>query len=263
MRIDGRHALVTGATGGLGEAIARGLHARGARLTLTGRRADALEALAGQLGATALPADIADRAQLERLLASVDPVDILIANAALPASGPLEEYSEQQLDRALDVNLRAPVIMARRLAPGMVDRGRGQLVFVASVSGIVTAPRSALYSATKFGLRGFALALRQDLHGSGVGVSVISPGFIRDAGMFADTGMRLPVGVGTKRPRDVAKAVVNAIERDRAEIVVAPALVRVGATLGAVAPALAAAGNRLLGATRVASGIAERQRVKR
>ena len=84
------------------------------------------------------------------------------------------------------------------------------------------APGSSVYAATKFGLRGFALALREDLAPKGVGVSVILPGFIRDAGMFAESGAKLPPYVGTKRPEDVARAVVKAIEHDRAEIDVAP-----------------------------------------
>ena len=86
----------------------------------------------------------------------------------------------------LEVNLRAPIALARALAPAMIARGSGHIVFISSLAGKAAAPASSIYSATKFGLRGFALGLREDLRPHGVGVSVVLPGFIRDAGMFAD-----------------------------------------------------------------------------
>ena len=86
------------------------------------------------------------------------------------------------------MNLRAPIQLTRALMPGMVDRRRGHLVFISSLSGKVATARSALYSATKFGLRGFATGLREDLHGSSVGVTTVFPGFISDAGLFAESG---------------------------------------------------------------------------
>ena len=94
---------------------------------------------------------------------------------------------------------------------------------MSSLAGKAAAPGTSVYAATKFGLRGFALALREDLAAKGVGVSVSCPGFIRDAGMFAESGAKLPPYVGTKRPDDVARAVVKAIEHNRAELDVAPA----------------------------------------
>ena len=99
-----------------------------------------------------------------------------MANAALPASGRIDDYTAEQLDRALAVNLAAPIHLAHELIPGMRERGRGHLVFINSMAGKVASPRSALYSATKFGLRGFAFSLRQDLEGTGVGVSSVFPG---------------------------------------------------------------------------------------
>src|SRR6202034_2759088 len=126
------------------------------------------------------------------------------------------------------VNLRAPIMLAHDLAPAMVARGRGHLVFVSSLSAKAASPASSLYSATKFGLRGFALALRQDLAPHGVGVSLVSPGVIRDVGMFADSGVQLPPYAGTKTSADVAAAVIRAIEADRAELDVAPAAPRAG-----------------------------------
>ena len=106
----------------------------------------------------------------------------------------------------LEVNLRAPVALARALIPGMIDRGAGHLVFISSLQGKAATPAAPLYLATKFGLRGFALGMREDLRGHGIGVSTVFPGFIRDAGMFATSGVRLPPGVGTRSPEDVADA---------------------------------------------------------
>lgn len=257
MRIDGRTALVTGATGGIGEAISRGLASRGARLVLTGRRTDVLEPLAGELGGRALPSDLSDRGSIDRLLADAGQVDVLVANAALPADGRIDEYEIEQVDRALDVNLRAPIMMARALAPAMSARGEGHLVFISSLSGKAATAGSALYSATKYGLRGFALGLREDLHGSGVGVSTIFPGFIRDAGMFASAEISLPRGVGTRSPDDVARAVVSAIERDRAEVDVAPLTMRVGAALAGLAPRATAALTRRLSGAKLAQQLAD------
>ena len=117
----------------------------------------------------------------------------------------------EQIDRALDVNLRAPIVLAHALAPAMIGaRRRAPAVHVLALGQGGAPGTSSLYSATKFGLRGFASGLRADLHASGVGVSVVFPGFIRDAGMFADAEVKLPTGVGTRSPEDVARAVVRA-----------------------------------------------------
>ena len=263
LAVSGATALVTGATGGIGQAIARALAAHGARLILTGRRRDELERLSGELGARVLVADLAARGDVERLAAEAAAVDILIANAALPASGLLLDLSQDDIDRMLEINLRAPIALARALVPGMIARRRGQLVFISSLSGKAANPASSLYSATKFGLRGFALSLREDLRPHGVGVSVVSPGFVSGAGMFAKAGVKLPPGVGTRTPEQVARAVLAAIERNRAEVDVAPVPLRVGAAVASVAPELAARGARLIGSHRIATEMAERQRGER
>ncbi len=256
--------LLTGASGGIGHAIARALAARGAQLVLTGRRADVLEPLAAEVGGRALAVDLAERDAVERLAAAAGEVEILVANAALPASGTLDDYTAEQIDRALDVNLRAPIQLAKALSDGMARRGRGHVVFISSTAGKVAAGGGALYSATKFGVRGFALALREDLAPAGVGVSTIFPGFIRDAGMFANAGVRLPPGVGTRTPQDVAAGVVRAIERDKAEVDVAPLSVRAGIALSGVTPPdVAASLRRRMGAQRVADGLTAAQRDNR
>ncbi len=263
MKIAGSTVLLTGATGGLGQAIARALSERGASLIVTGRRSEVLDPLAAELGARALAVDLSDRAELLRLLAEAGDVDILVANAALPASGPVESFSVAEIDRALDVNLRAPIVMAHGLIPGMVARGRGHLLFMSSLSGKAATPATGLYSASKFGLRGFASALRADLRPSGVGVSTVMPGFIRDAGMFADANVKLPPGVGTRSPEDVARACITAIERNRAEMDVAPLPLRAGTLLAGVAPELAAKMARRLGSEDISRQMYSGQGEKR
>jgi short-subunit dehydrogenase len=263
VNLGGRTVLLTGASGGLGHAIARALAGRGARLVLTARRAEVLEALADELGGRALACDLADRAAVERLVADAGPVDGVVANAALPGSGRLRSFSLEEIDRALDVNLRAPLVLSRLLVEGMAERGGGHLVFVNSLNGKAGAPGASVYTATKFGLRGFALCLREDLRPRGVGVSSVFPGFIRDAGMFHDSGARLPGYVGTKTPGDVGRAVVEAIERDRSEVTVAPLALRVGATAAGVLPELVAAVQRRLGAAATSEQFERGQRDKR
>lgn len=265
MDIVSASVLVTGATGGLGQAMARSFAARGARLLLTGRRSELLRALADEVSGVALACDLSRRVEVEQLIdaALAARVDVLVANAAVPATGVLTDLTQDGIDGMLEVNLRAPIALARGLAGEMVSRGAGHLLFVSSLSGRAASPASSIYSATKFGLRGFALSLREDLRTHGVGVSVVAPGFVRDAGMFADTRVRLPWGVGTSTPREVAAAVITAIERDRAEVTVAPPLMRLGASFAGLAPGVAAAASRRLGSHRVAAEMAAGQRDKR
>jgi short-subunit dehydrogenase len=264
-RFDLRDArvLLTGATGGLGHAMARSLAGRGARLLLTGRRTDVLEPLADEVDADAAAADLSDLDDVRRLLDEAGDVDVLVANAAVPATGALPEFTPEQLDRAVRVNLLVPMLMARELVGPMQVRGRGHIVLVGSVSGITASSYASVYNGTKFGLRGFGLGLRQELHGSGVGVSVVEPGFVRDAGMFAEGGGKLPLGVRSVGPDQVGAAVVRAIERNLGEVVVAPPELRALARTGSLLPGVSARVQRMIGAQEIAADLAEGQRDKR
>ncbi|MEA2432246.1 MAG: hypothetical protein QOI19_2719 [Thermoleophilaceae bacterium] len=263
--LNGARILLTGASGGIGNAIARALHKRGASLAITGRRADALESLKTELGSRVdvLLADLCKREDVEGLPTRAGSVDVLVANAGLPGSGELTGFSPEQIDRAIDVNLRAPMQLTRALLPGMLERGSGHLVFVSSLSGKVPSAGSTVYSATKFGLRGFGDSLHDELHGTGVGATTVFPGFISDAGMFADSGVKLPTGVGTKPPEKVADAVIEGIEKGRAEIDVAPLAVRATGKLAGLAPGAVTAVNRRFGGRDVSDGLAAAQRDKR
>jgi uncharacterized protein len=263
VNLAGRTVLLTGATGGIGHAIARACAARGAQLVLTGRRAEVLEPLATELSARAVACDLSRAEEVARLLGEVGNADVLIANAALPASGLLSSFSVEEVDAALAVNLRAPMVLAHGLAAGMTARGHGHIVFISSISGKTASIGGSVYSATKFGLRGFALGLREDLRGTGVGVSTVFPGFISDAGMFHEAEVKLPGYVATRTPEQVADGVVRAIERDRSEVDVAPLAVRLGAAVAGLAPELSGRLQRRLGSDDIAAAMAEGQRNKR
>ncbi len=241
MEIQGKTVLLTGATGGLGRSMALRLAGAGATLILSGRDGDALNALAEELpggGHSTAVSDLGKPDAASLLAAAVGPVDGLVANAALPATGRLTELSGEQVARMLRVNLESPILLAQALLPGMLDRNRGKIVLIGSLAGKAGSPRSSIYNATKFGLRGFAFGLGGDLVGTGVGVSVVAPGFVREAGMFADSGAKAPAVMGTATPAQVADAVVKAIEGDRIEITVAPAKQRAMAHFALASPSL-------------------------
>jgi short-subunit dehydrogenase len=263
MDLAGKNVLVTGATGGIGQALAEAFAKEGAKLVLSGRRATELDTLAERVSGRVVVADLSRREDVDMLLAEAGDVDVLVANAALPASGALDEYDAAQLDRALEVNFRAPIAMAHRLAPQMVARGAGGLAFISSLSGLAATARSSLYNATKFGLRGFALALHEELIGTGVAVSVILPGFVSDAGMFADTGLKPPPGFGTRTPQQVADATVHALQHNTGEVLVAPILDRLGAKVGGLAPNVAGRLQRLGFVGDITEKMAAAQKSKR
>jgi short-subunit dehydrogenase len=241
MELSGRSALLTGATGGLGRAIATTLAAKGARLTLSSRKAEALEALAKELpgeGHLVIPIDLAEAGAAEKLAAEAGDVDILVANAGLPGTGRLPDFTTEHLTGTLRVNLEAPILLARAFEPGMLEKGEGHMVFISSLSGKSATPLSSIYNATKFGLRGFALGLRADLDPLGIGVSLVSPGTIREAGMYADSGAPPIPGLGTGTPQQVAAAVVRAIEKNKVEVAVAPPQQRLLAHFALASPGI-------------------------
>ena len=266
MELAGKRVLLTGATGGLGRAIAKALTGSGAKLALSGRKADALQALAAELpgdGHSVLPCDLGEAGAAERLAAEAGEVDVLLANAGLPGSGRLTDFTSEQLVKALRVNLESPILLARAVEPQMLERGSGHMVFVSSLSGKSPTPLSSVYNATKFGLRGFALGLRADLDRRGIGVSIVSPGTIREAGMYADSGADPIPGLGTSSPQEVADAVVRAIERNKVEIAVAPIQQRFLAHFALTSPSIAVKTAGGDAGQKAAASVAEGQLDKR
>jgi short-subunit dehydrogenase len=155
------------------------------------------------------------------------------------------------------------MVLTQALTPGMLERGSGHLVFISSLAGKAATAGSSIYNATKFGLRGFSIAMRSELRDGGVGVSTVYPGFIREAGMFAEAKVKLPVGVGTRSPEDVARAVISGIEHNRGELDVAPLMMRASTLIGALAPDLAGYLARRLGSVQIANDMEAAQLAKR
>ncbi|HYM95881.1 MAG TPA: SDR family NAD(P)-dependent oxidoreductase [Candidatus Sulfotelmatobacter sp.] len=260
----GKTVLLTGASSGLGPHIARRLHRAGAKFVLSARNQPALKKLAKELGESrVVAADLSLPDEPVRLAKEAGHVDVLVSNAGLPASGPLSGYTIEQLDRALAVNLRAGIVLAHELAPAMVKRKSGHMVFMCSVAGKLPTAAATLYHTTKYGLRGFGLALREELWGTGVGVSLVYPTFVSQAGMWAETGLKVNPMAGEVSPDQVAQAVWTAITKNRGEVDVAPLQVRAGFVAQALAPALYAMVSRSTGATRASDELTERQRSKR
>ena len=260
----GKTVLLTGASTGLGPHIARRLHKAGAKFVLSARSEEALKKLADELGdARVVVADLSRAGEPERLAADAGAVDVLVSNAGIPATGRLATFKIEEVDRAIAVNLRAGIVLAKALLPGMLERKSGHMVFMSSIAGKLPSGGTSIYSATKFGIRGFALALREELWGTGVGVSVIGPTFVSEAGMWAVTGLRPNPIAGEVSPAQVADAVWTAITRNRREIDVVPIQLRTVLKLQALTPGVFATTARWLGATRSNEDLARRQRDKR
>ncbi|MEE9277054.1 MAG: SDR family NAD(P)-dependent oxidoreductase [Dehalococcoidia bacterium] len=249
--LSGGTAILTGASRGIGPYIARALAREGLNLVLAARSPTGLDTVAEEvrgIGVRAIPVptDVADAQAREALLtAATDEfgaVDVLVNNAGIEKTIDYHRTDPVEIQQVIDVNLVAVMLLTRLVLPGMLQRGRGHVVNMSSLAGKVGAPYEAPYSATKFALVGFTQSLRAEYHGSGVSASVICPGFVADAGMYADmnaeTGVKAPRMVGTSSPEKVAKAVVTAIKRDKPEIIVNPHGVRALLTLGEAFPSL-------------------------
>jgi short-subunit dehydrogenase len=246
--LQGRIALVTGASRGIGTFIAKTLATRGATVVAVARDRDGLAqtcASIEQAGgrALAVDADLADVAGLGAVIARAEaaagPIDVLVNNAGVEWYRRYVEYSAEQLRAVLTVNLHTPMELTRQLLPKMLERGRGHIVNIASLAGKKGVLYNAPYSASKAGLILWTDAVRQELAGGPVGISVIMPGYIREAGMFHDDGVPPPKLLGTSSPQDVADAVVRAIEDNRPEIIVNPGPMRPMLALGQLMPRLA------------------------
>ena len=260
----GKTVLLTGASTGLGPFIARRLHRAGARFVLSARNEAALDKLSKELGgARVVVADLSRAGELERLAREAGAVDVLVSNAGIPATGRLATFEIEEIDRAIAVNLRAGIVLAKALAPAMVERKSGHLVFMSSIAGKIPSGGETIYNATKFGLRGFALALREELWGTGVGVSVIVPTFVSEAGMWAVTRLKPNPIAGEVSPEQVADAVWKAITRNRREIDVVPIQLRTVLKVQALTPGVFATTARWMGATRSNEDLDKRQRDKR
>ena len=182
--LTGRKALVTGATGGLGQAIARTLHAAGATVALSGTRPEALEALAQELGerAAPVPANLSDTAAVEALVPAAEeaigPLDILVNNAGITRDNLFMRMKDEEWDAVIAVNLTASFRLSRAAVKGMMRRRYGRIIGIGSVVGTTGNPGQGNYAAAKAGLVGLTKALAGEVASRGITVNCIAPGFI-------------------------------------------------------------------------------------
>ncbi|MGH9065450.1 MAG: SDR family NAD(P)-dependent oxidoreductase, partial [Acidimicrobiales bacterium] len=238
----GSACLVTGASGGIGAATASRLARAGATVALNGRDRAALERLAEETGGVVVAADLTAPGAARAVIAKAEadlgrPLDVLVSNAGCGWSGDFVTMDPDDVERLMAVNLLAPMHLARAALPGMVERGRGHLVLVGSIAGHVGVRNEAVYSAAKAGLVTLAGALRDEVGGAGVGVSLVSPGVVDTAfferrGRPYDRAFPRPIA-----PERVARAVETAIVHGRQRVIV-PAWLGVPVAVATVAPAL-------------------------
>jgi short-subunit dehydrogenase len=246
--------LITGASRGIGRHIALALAGRGVNLVLAARSQDGLDAVADEVRAatgvtvSTLTVDLGDREQAAGLVAraeaAVGRVDILVNNAGLEAAYRPDEVPLEELGAMTDVNLLAPMVLVRTVLPGMVERGRGHVVNVASVAGLLALAYQEPYNATKFGLIGFTRALRLTAQDQewGVSASAVCPGFMSGEGMYADMqsefGVTAPKVAAAMPVELVGAAVVKAIEKDIPEVTIMRGAPRVMVVASTIAPRL-------------------------
>jgi 3-oxoacyl-[acyl-carrier protein] reductase len=219
-RLDGKTALVTGASGGIGAAIARALHAQGANLVLSGTRLEALEALARDLAERAhvCSADLRDASEPDALIEAAEkaagPLHILVNNAGMTRDMLVIRMRDADWQAVLDVDLSAPFRLSRAALRGMLRRRAGRIVNISSIVGATGNPGQANYAAAKAGLVGMSKALAQEVASRGITVNVVAPGFVATNMTDALTDAQktklsesIPLG-RMGQPDDIAAAVV-------------------------------------------------------
>jgi len=218
--IVGSVVLITGASGGLGTGLSLELARHGARLALVARRQEPLDTLADRVrgmgaNAVAVPGDVTRKADRRRVIEETErqlgPIDILVNIAGIGRAGPFVDEDPAPI---IDLNLLAPIALAREVVGGMVKRGRGQIVSVSSIAALGL-PYIVDYSASKAGLIAFSTGLREELRGTGVSTTVLLPGFIVDSGIYVAYQTPVPWYVGSNRTATISRKAVAAIRSDR------------------------------------------------
>jgi short-subunit dehydrogenase len=240
-----RVVLITGASRGIGPIVAEALARRGAAVALAARSESGLQKVAAGLnerGARTLiiPVDLRQPSQREELIQTVlkqyGNIDVLVNNAGLETEGAYAELEWSAIRETIEVNLIAPMALTRLVLPEMLRKKSGQVVNIASIAAKSGAPYAATYSGTKAGLAEWTRALRLELAGTGVHLSTIFPGYVRQVGMFAKFGLQSPWIVGSCSPSQVAEAVVHAIEKRRRERIINSRPLRYSFVLNEVSP---------------------------
>lgn len=227
--LDGKKILLTGGSRGIGPIIAESLAKRGADIILTARSDTKLSEVVTRLNKSGfnvlgLPVDLRDSSQREQLVIDVmkkfGTIDILINNAGIETEGAYAELPWEAIRENIEVNLIAPMELTRLILPGMINKKSGHIINISSIAAKSGGPYAAVYSGTKAGLAEWSRALRLELTSTGVHFSTIFPGYVREVGMFARFGVKSPWIIGSCSPSQVAKAVINAIEKCKVEIIV-------------------------------------------
>lgn len=227
--LKGKVVLLTGGSRGIGPFVAEALARRGVIIALAARSQSGLDEVAKRLRGLgtetlAVSTDLEDHSQREDLVSEVlkqfGRIDMLVNNAGLEMEGAYAELPWSSIQTTIEVNLLAPMALTRLVLPGMLERRTGHIVNVASIAAKSGAPFAATYSGTKAGLAEWSRALRLELSGTGVQLSTIFPGYVREVGMFAKFGVQTPWLVGSCAPNQVARAVVVAIEKGKSETIV-------------------------------------------
>lgn len=232
MQLNGAHVLITGGSRGIGAALAREFASAGATVSLTARTTAAIEALATELGGHAFTADLLDPSSvdslIERVESEVGPIDVLVNNAGIEGHDWFHEIDTDVARNVVRLNLEAPVVLTRQVLPGMIERGRGHLVFLSSLAGTGGFPGLAVYGSTKAGLTNFVAALRMELAGTGVNSTVVAPGPV-DTDMWDQiegddeldpmlARLRSLQLIPTKKPEMLARRSIKAIKADRRHV---------------------------------------------
>ncbi|MGA7937093.1 MAG: SDR family NAD(P)-dependent oxidoreductase [Kovacikia sp.] len=227
--IAGKTVVLTGASRGIGESMARALGMQGATVVGVARSQAGLDRVCTDIRAhggqaIGIAFDLSDVAKLPELVENIErlagPIDILINNAGIEIYRAFPDYALADLQAVLNLNLLAAMEFTRLVLPNMLTRRSGHIVNIASLASKRGHPYDSVYSASKAGLLMWTDALRQELSGTGVGISAICPGYVADQGMLANTGIPAPRLAGTSKPEDVAIAVLQAIKHNRAEVIV-------------------------------------------
>jgi short-subunit dehydrogenase len=262
--LNGANAIVTGGSRGIGPYIARSLAGAGARVALVARTESELEAVAAQIPrAVAITGDVTSADERPAIIAAAEallgPVDVLVNNAGGDPQRQFHNLGEDEIEAVLALNLRAPLLLARQLLPGMLERGRGHVVNVSSMAGRTSFPFTEAYGAAKDGLIAFTRIWRNDYRARGVSASTLILGPIGEAGVGARTidevGLKLPPLVAS--PTRVGKATVRAIRRDKAELAIFPGPGRAIRALMDRFPGLGVAMNRAAGVNATMLTVAE------
>jgi NAD(P)-dependent dehydrogenase (short-subunit alcohol dehydrogenase family) len=215
--------LITGGSSGIGAATAREFAAHGARIALAGRDIAALRRVAHATGAVCIPGDLrlpgCPRRTVEAAVGALGGLDVLVSNAGVGWSGPFASMSESDIDSLLDINLRAGAHLARAALP-YLRPGRGRLVFIGSIAGLVGVAGEAWYSATKAGLGRMADSLRAELRPAGIGVTLVTPGVVNTAYFERRNSPYVRHYPRPVSPQLVAAAIADAVERCREEVIV-------------------------------------------